>query len=572
MATPVSGADGWLTINGRPIRFSTADENQALNIREYSTYELRITASSPDKVFIFIDGQRLDTARRGLWDWRPEHYAGLYQMRMEAPGHPPYITWIRVFPHKFTQQLYERMKSDLSRIALDLLFRLDSPAVEKTEYTLPFQETSALHDYENVRLIIEKMRDVLLHIRQEPHSTLRPQNVQCNVRDLTHFTSSTLPVAGKSICLPDQLAADHRLPYVPERWVLQHNHLTYDTYENRLLKQFLQKQLVAKLSSIQERAENEKKKTEAIYARYGNREDKEKIVKLKAVIAECQQMRLRCIHWSSERFLYTVQPTVLIVKATQVLLKHPHYSRFYHLYLLFQQRLQIAQFNTEHYITTIAQRKVSELYEMWSVFGITHIMVEELLTAGYLMISNTTFYEVRKDYFQFDVHRNIAAIILVKNTLRVEFKYEPVYPNRLYVTARSALVNTSMGYDPLTPDMAVEVYQDGVPKYVLIFDAKYRRVKQPDGQWYPNIEDIATMYRYRHNIQYLRYDPTQMRQPYTVEQIVTSAYIFYPANKIRTEANNRIGALPFTPNMPPQRLNEVRQQLKDLLYYAYLID
>src|SRR5579859_7167704 len=129
-----------------------------------------------------------------------------------------------------------------------------------------------------------------------------------------------------------------------------------------------------------------------------------------------------------------------------------------------------------------------------------------------------------------------------------------------------------MGYGPLKPDMAIEVYEDGVPRDVLIFDAKYRRVREPDGQWYPNTDDIDTMYRYRHNIQYLRYHPTQTRQPYTLEQIVTSAYIFYPANKIRTEADNRIGALPFIPNMSPQLLNEVHEQLKDLLYYAYLID
>jgi hypothetical protein len=572
MATPVSGVDGWLTINGKPIRFSAPDENQALNIREYSTYELRITASSPDKVRLFIDGKELETARRGIWDWRPEHYAGLYEMRMEAPGYAAQTTWIRVFPQKLAQPLYEKMRSDLSRVALDLLFRLDSPAVEKTMYTSPFQETSALHDYKLIRKIIEEMRDILLHVRREPHATLCTQNVQQNIRELTRFTSGVVPVAGKTIYLPEQVAAKHRLPYVPESWTLQRNHLTYDTYENRLLKQFLHKQLVAKLSSVEERAENEKKKTRDIYARYRNSEDKDKIDKLAVVIAECQQMKQRCIRWSSEQFLHTVQPTVLLGKATQVLLKHPHYSRFYQLYLRFQQRLQIAQFNTEHYITTIAQRKVSELYEMWSVFGITHIVVEELLAAGYRMISNATFYEVRKDYFQFDVQKNSAAIVLEKDTVRVEFKYEPVYPNQSKVTARSALVNTSMGYGPLMPDMAIEVYQKSVPRDVLIFDAKYRRVKEPDGQWYPNTDDIATMYRYRHNIQYLRYHPTQARRPYTVEQMVTSAYILYPANKIYTEANNRIGALPFIPNMSPQRLNEVREQLKDLLYYAYLID
>ena len=188
------------------------------------------------------------------------------------------------------------------------------------------------------------------------------------------------------------------------------------------------------------------------------------------------------------------------------------------------------------------------------------------------MISNTTFYEVSKDSFQFDVQKNSAVIVLARDTVRVEFKYEPEYPNQSLVTGRSALVNTRMGYAPLKPDMAIEVYQDGVPSDVLIFDAKYRRVKGPDGQWYPNNEDIDTMYRYRHTIQYLRYQPAQTRQTYTLEQIVSSAYIFYPANKIRTETDNCIGALPVIPNMSERLLNEIREQLKNLLYYAYLID
>ncbi len=170
------------------------------------------------------------------------------------------------------------------------------------------------------------------------------------------------------------------------------------------------------------------------------------------------------------------------------------------------------------------------------------------------------------------MRKNVASIILIKGEIRVEIKYEPIYPNQSLIHQRSALVCTRMGSNPLTPDMAVEVYKNGAPQDILIFDAKYRRVREADGQYYPNPEDIDRMYRYYHSIQYRHYHPDQPQQLYTTHNIVSSAYIFYPANKIYTENNKYIGALPFIPHLSPSRRKEVHAQLKDLLHNAHLVD
>jgi len=569
MATPVFGASVWLTINNKPLSFEPNNENQHLNIAEYSTNTIRITPNAPDSVSISIDEQELETARYGTWMWNTKHYAGLYQFVINAPGYQHQIAWVRVFPHKFTQQLYEKMKSDLSTIALDLLFRLDSPAFEKTEYAPRSQETSSLHDYAQIRDIIEKLRDIMLHIRSEPYCALREQSIEQDWQEISRFTDIA-PIPGKSIALPQSLVERHGIHHLPQHWSVRQSSPTYDLYENRLLKQFLQRQLTAKLEIIQEHAEREKQQREVIYARYHNIEDHKTISKLDHAITTCQEMKQRCIHWSNEAFLKTVQSVALSSKATQVLLKHPTYSRFYHLYLQFQKCLKIT-YNTDRYVTELAMRKVSELYEMWSVFSITRMAIEELVAVGYEMISNTTFYQVEKNCFQFDVRKNVASIILEKEDRRVEIKYEPIYPNQSTVTSRSALVATTIGSYPLTPDMAIEVYQDGQPRDALIFDAKYRWDRASDGLYYPKQEDIDKMYRYRDNIQYKRYQQGQTRRPYTMDEIVRSAYILYPGNKIHSESKNScIGSLPLIPNMSPQRLEEVRQQLKDLLYSANL--
>jgi hypothetical protein len=570
MATLVSGANSWLSINGKPLNLQSDDENQALQIAEYSKNIIKSTSHAPDKISVSIGDQILETEHHGIWDWNPKHFAGLYKLEAEAPGYEPQIAWIRVFPHKFTQRLYEKMKDELSEIALDLHFRLYSPASEKTAYTWRHQETSSLHDYQQARDIIEQMRDIMSHIRRNPYSTLHEQSIQQHWHEIAHFSNEVSPLPGASLDLPKPLAHRHGIRHLPESWNVQSSSLTYDTYENRLLKQFLQKQLITKLAIIQQRAENEKQHLEPIYARYHNSDDGATIQRLKQVIVNCQQMKLRCIHWSSEPFLKTVQPTTMDSKATQVLLKHPTYSRFYREYLKFQKRLKTTH-DAEHYVTQLAMRRVSELYEMWSIFWLTRMAIEELQAVGYRFVSNTTFYEVKKDYFQFDVRKNVASIVLEKGNLRVEFKYEPVYPNQSTLKSCSALVATTMGSDPLTPDMGIEVYEDNEPIRILIFDAKYRWQAQ-HGVFYPKEEDIQKMYRYYNNIQYQLYQPEKARRPYTVEDIVTSAYILYPGNKIHSEAKNKIGALPLVPNMAPQRSDEIREKLKDLLYYAYLID
>ncbi len=570
MVTPVSGANGWLTINNKPLIFQVGNENERINVIEYSYNTIRITENAPDTLAIIVEEEVLETARHGIWTWRPMYFAGIYEIVVATGTNETHSTWVRVFPHKFTQQLYEKMKGDLSTIAVDLLFRLDSPAMEKTKYTLREQDTSSLHDYKQIRSIIHEMRDIILHLQKDAIRTLQEERVQQDWQSIATLSYAAEPVPGERITLRAAVGRSG-IKYLPQRWNVPNSNLTYDLYENRLLKQFLQKQLVAKLTIIEGRAESEKQRRAAIYARYGNSEDKKLIDKLKLVIADCQKMKQRCINWSSEPFLKNVQATAPLGKATQILLKHPTYSRFYRLYLRFQQRLMVT-LDATSYTSELAMRRVSELYEMWSVFVISKMAIEELMAAGYKMVSNTTFYEVKKDYFQFDVRKNEASIILEKEDKRVEFKYEPIYPNLALTRNREALVADIFRNDPLTPDMAIEVYDHGRPQHVLIFDAKYRwDYDQPTGQYYPKQKDMNTMRGYRDNIQY-QYDSGRTRDHYEIEKIVSSAYILYPGNQVYNEVSNRVGGMPLTPGMSPQRREKVREQLGELLYYAYLVN
>ncbi|WP_322480821.1 DUF2357 domain-containing protein [Thermogemmatispora sp.] len=569
MATPASGVDGaWLTINGQPLSFAPDNDNAALNLSEYRVCYIKVTSSAPHPISIVIDEVPLHTEHYGLWQWRPEHYAGLYRLTVHAPGVEPRTAWLRVFPQKLTQRLYEQMKSELAALSLDLWFRLLSPAVERAAFGRRLEETSPVHDYKQIRGLVEKLGPVLLQIRRRPHSRLQPAARSGDWQAVARLSGEAQPLPGPCLELPALRRPYGHVRYLPQEWQLQESQLSYDVYENRLLKHFLQRQLPARLSLIEERAKAEAERRAALYQRYHNEEDRALLERLRRVIAECQQMRQRCLFWSSEPFLKTVQAAALPGKATQVLLKHPAYSRFFQLYLQFQQRLMVV--NTERYVNELGQRKVSELYEMWSVFTITHLAVELLEERGYRLVSNTTFYEVEKRYFEFEVRKNVASIALVKGDREVVFKYEPYYPHASTVGTGPALVSTLSSGGPLTPDMAIEVYRQGEPWRVLVFDAKYRWQRSPSGQYYAKEQDINKMLSYRINIRYQYLRRTSGNVQLQRKRIVTSASILYPGTELQEEDDGHIRAFPLIPGQAERRVAAIRARLNELLTAAQL--
>ena len=240
-----------------------------------------------------------------------------------------------------------------------------------------------------------------------------------------------------------------------------------------------------------------------------------------------------------------------------VLQKHPHYSRFYRIYLRFQQELRLSLEN-DRYLTTLSLRKMSELYETWSVFQLTHLILGLLGQAGYRIISGNGFFEVRDDQFHLEVSRD-AAIELAKDDVRVAIRYEPTYPP---VNSVSSGLVSAAPYQ-LKPDMAIESWQNGQVVSVLIFDAKYRTMSEGASQTYRE-EDITKMDHYFNTI---RWKPQNSRQ--RPQRVVSSAYILYPGNVLEHDGNEpEVGALPLIPQgIPSARATSV---LSDILKHAYL--
>ena len=584
MVTSISGANTWLTLNNKALSFQETSENLDASAFECNSdskkgniLKVTLAAPPPDTIEIFAEDEQLQTAYSGVWEWRPPlGFAGLCELRVRVPGYPVQIAKVRVLPEKLSQDRYELMLADLNTITVDLLIRLNSWAREKAVLQLRNQEISPLRDYQLMKEIMSQLEDVMFHIRRNPHRLLHKQNDQRLIHEVHQFSSETMPIPGSILELPARISGVCGFHRLPEAWMVPQNTLTYDVYENRLLKHFFQHQLIAKLHFIQKRAKSELQRLEKDYATAHAMSWKKtalqletEIRKLKPVVEECGQMMHQCVVWVSEPFLKSVKASDVSGKATQILLKNPFYSLFFQVYLRFQQELTIS-LDTQHYLTDLAMHKVCDLYEVWSVFEITKIVLDQLAKAGYDIASNALFYELERNLFQFTVRKNVPSIVLTKGDLRVEIKYEPVYLSKLNpsVAAIPALVtDINDPFNQRSPDLAIEVYQNEQPQSVIIFDVKYRW-QGVTGSRGPNSDDKNKMREYKDIICFKPYHADTYPR---TRKVVSNAYILYPGDLLWQDQHNKVGALPLLPDMDSNKKTEAEKTIKYLLRSAHML-
>jgi hypothetical protein len=582
----ISGADIHFELEGRPLHFYPVQEHPYPNIQEHldpniiecNSNEKRgylLTATLPPSMAlprtftVLADEEPLDTPDYKLWEWKPPlGFAGLSHLSIQVDGQPLLETYVRVFPEKVTLGRYEYMLSDISRTSIDLLLKLNPSLTEHAIIQQREQDSSALREYTLLNRLIGDFEDIMFHIRRQPYQVLKGSYQQQNISHIRDISGEHIPLAGTVRMVP----AIPTTPYLPEAWLVRENSTTYDIYENQLLKHFIQQQLFSKISFIISKVHNEilMKENKLTMARTRNWRTTlpEEIAQLRAVEHRCQQMIQQCNAWAGETFLQSVKQPSFVGKATQVLLRHQHYSRFFQLYLRFQEELRI-ELNTSDYIADLSMQKVCNIYEIWSVFTVTSILIDQLRTAGYVIDQHKFFFEVQKDTFHFTVGKNTPSVVLSKGKTRIEVKYEPIYRNMSDASVQRQEVLGVSPYDDrqqLTPDMAIEVYEEEQPKNVIILDVKYKWEKKGD-EHAPCRKDKRKMLDYYHYIYRKTRDP---QGHLSFDKVVSYAYIIYPGDQTHQDRNNPIGALPLIPNMPIRKKEGFENALKTLLKHSGL--
>lgn len=557
MDIPVFGADSWLTINGQPLSFHSEDDNLQVGAKEAERNFIRITNYAPDDLEIWVDDEQLETERYGSWYWRPKSFAGLYSFTLVAHGYQTESTFVRVLPNRMSYERYEQMLGDIQAISEDLLFQLQSPSSERLTSHNQTYSSSALREYKLIKTVYPELADVVSHIRRNPHAQLTNHNQAEFIHQVKRFSSEVVPIPGPFIQLPQGVGLGGATAVLPELWLVEEHTLTHDTYENRLLKHFLWRQLLPRLISIQEKAKAEiqkRRESQRIKLLQGWEDDEtEKIQLLDGVALDCQDLLQQCIAWGSEAFLNDVQMVGQHQQPSQILQKHPYYNRFYRIFLRFQKELGV-NLDADRYLAELSIRKLSEIYETWSVFIVVNAAMRILRKAGYQIISSNGFFTVRDDLFQFEVDRT-AAVELVKGNRKIIIRYEPLYEPAVRMV--EGLV--SKGQRQRTPDLSIELKELNQTRSVLIFDAKYRTEKVGDVVTFLD-EDLNKMREYRDTI------ALKIKYNSRLRPIVRSAYILYPGDVLEHDSYYPdVGALPLQPKMEKEQSAKVSTVLSQIL-------
>ncbi len=569
MAIPVSGGnnpDSWLTLNGKPLSFQPGQENLAAQAQEFKINKLEITKFAPRSLVIKADKQVLPSKYAGYWEWLPKAFAGIYDIKVYVGNRKrPYVTKVRVLPSNVSFEAYQMMLKDISQMSMDLLFFFNSPSSEKTLPKRDWSKASAFNNYELVKSMMQRLEDIIAQIRRNPHRVLCKVSQPKFLHEVSDFSATEGVVNGPHIKTPATISGRLQNLQLPQTWNIAQNTLTYNVYENQLLKHFLQHQLFSKLQVIRIAAKAEKVRYKQDLTimqanNWGGQGYKQQdIDKLTEIIDDCERMIRTCLIWSGESFLLSVKPISVVSKPSQVLQKSPHYNRFYQQYLLFQQKLKIS-LEVDNFVTNVALRKMSDLYEIWAVFQMTHLILDKLLTAHYAFVSSQGFYEVDAHRFQFEVRKNVASIVLAKEDLVIKFRYEPIYE------PQSTLVEGLGVYAAKrrTPDLAIEIWQNHKAVKVIIFDPKYK-YKQKGQRQICLPQDLNKMREYRDLICW------KDSESHNLEYIVSSAYILYPGNVEEHHPQMpKIGAIPFKPNDDENEKNLVSTIIDDILVEAGL--
>jgi len=452
---------------------------------------------------------------------------------------------------------YEQMLGDIQSISEDLLFQLQSPSSERLTPHNQTYSSSALREYKLIKAVYPELADVVSHIRRNPHAQLTNHNQAEFIHQVKRFSSDVVPIPGPFIQLPQGVGIGGATAVLPQLWLVEEHTLTHDTYENRLFKHFLWRQLLPRLISIEEKAKAEirrRRESQKIKHLQGWEDDEaDKIQILEGVALDCQDMLQQCMAWGSEAFLKDVQMVGQHQQPSQILQKHPYYNRFYRVFLRFQKELGV-NLDADRYIAELSIRKLSEIYETWSVFIVANAAMTILRKAGYQIISSNGFFTVRDDLFQFEVDRT-AAVELEKGNRKITIRYEPIYQPAVRMV--EGLV--SKGQRQRTPDLSIELKELNQTRSVLIFDAKYRTEKDGDVVTFLN-EDLNKMREYRDTIALkIKNDPR-------LRPIVRSAYILYPGDVLEHDSDYPdIGALPLQPKMEKEQSAKVNTALSQIL-------
>jgi hypothetical protein len=436
------------------------------------SYDLR-TDEDYAKLVVKNEGEIIRASQTGdtvTFGWRPQNYAGDYELALvtfnrkgETLRSAQFV--IRIIPWKVSEEDFYQLYNDLRERNLQI-YNLISPAT--IEETKDRQNRSNL--MEQAKMLEERIRDlenVVFLISQNPKKqvihTLEQKLLHeaygidyHTLLDLAGSYERLIPTSNQRIAPQLQEILTHKRthsPYLPEKVVSRKTEISYDVYENRVLKRFLL-MLTELLSLYSKMVEQElqRKKSEETESDVG-------VQSLQNILAKAHHLRRRVSLLLNYPFLQDVGLAKELVHMTPTLEREVNYRRFYQLY---QDFLWSPYFQTSD-VFKLGIKDLPTIYEYWCTLFVCQSVLG-LIDRNWGLRTQSILTTHRLGY-ELDIKKRGPLLVMQQGSksITVYFKMPFTPESRPYRSYTHAQV----------PDITIEVKTEN-SRQLMILDPKYR--------------------------------------------------------------------------------------------------
>jgi hypothetical protein len=412
-------------------------------------------------------GQSGDTITFG---WKPQNYAGDYELTLVTFNRKGEILRsiqfvLRIIPWKISEEDFFQLYNDLRERHLQI-YDLISPATIE-EIRDRRNRSNLMEQAKILEERISELENVVFLISQNPKKkvvhTLEQRLLHeaygidfHTLLDLASAYERLIPTSNQRIAPQLQEMLTHkrtRSPYLPEKVVSPKTEISYDVFENRLLKRFLLMliELLSLYSKIVEQQLQGKKSVET--------ESEADVQSLQEILSKANQLKRRVSPLLNYSFLQNVGLAMELVQMTPTLEREVNYRRFYQLY---QDFLWSPYFQTSD-VFKLGIKDLPTIYEYWCALFVCESVLG-LIKRNWTLTMQNILTTHRLGY-EFDIRKRGPLFIMQQDSKSIAVYFQMAFT--LETHPYSSFTHLQR------PDITIEVKTDD-SRQLMIFDPKYR--------------------------------------------------------------------------------------------------
>jgi uncharacterized protein len=499
------------------------DFTKPIDITELQTCVFKIIPIADSmSIKLFKNHEKIDLYRLETSDPSKHYFSsimgiefkeiGISDLEVIINGHS-FKQKIRARPTKITLDEYKKILEDIRNETYNLAFSIFGQSSEEVKLAKTVGQKSIIEFLSYFRKNFEVFTKVFARIEKDPNQNLTAKRRISEIFETEIFDDIVeFEACGKMV-----FPIEQELGFLPRRVSFLESTLSYDIYENRLLKHFLGS-IINTLSYIES----------TVLAELRLNEDRlflQDSEKLNNILEECRLYKKATSNMLNKNFLKEVS-SIGIIKTSMVLQREPKYRSFYNLYQE-SRKNSLLEIDSEYFHIPI--RRAWQIYEIWAFLQVARVLQKigfQPLPKLFDSFDQTSF-NVRKVGFNFGLKENTPLLEFENSGIRGRLFYQRFYP---IICSNDCSEFGSVIPFEKKPDIVIEFKKEAqnVPD-LIILDAKYRLESSLDNA-------LKDMSHY-----------SQIICDGTGKKIVRSAHIIYPGLETQTFPSNTgyIGLLPF---------------------------